>query len=1161
MSLAPRQRGLYATLVRRPVAVGVLFLTLILMGVIAYARIPLQMMPDGISGSRLTVYVSHPGSSASENEEKVARVIEEQFRTLPDLKDISSQSGEGSVNINVSFNGSSDMGLAKAELRDRIERARPNLPSTVDRIFVWAHGDGDLPMMFLGFLIAERTPELDYLLEHEIQRRIEAVDGVSRVQIFGTLEDSVRILLDEDKVRAARLDIGSLVAALMRDNFAQPMGEVNDGGRRFLLRSDMRMRSFAEIENYPIRQGLRLKDVASVVRAKTIRDQLTRIDGRDAYYGMIQKESTANMVEVSHALRDLFEDFESDPKLVGKIGVSVFFDQARFIEVSLSQLSQTALWGGGLSVLVLLMFLRRVRMTLCVALSIPASALLAITWEHFTGGSFNVLTMTGLTLGIGMLVDNSVVVMESIARQRSEGKGPLDAAVSGARDVGLAISLATLTTVVVFLPLIFMGGNPMLRVMLGAMGIPLCISLLVSLLVALIFLPVVSARILGERSQKAESVAAVMGGVMLVPVRAIAGLVTVPRAAFHWGLAATHRAIRLSLGLLVPLRWPLSAALLGAGALALGRGGPARDLVQQMNGLGVPSRAGTMSASGSTNAAVGSVIAALLLIFVLPHWRRRPGLPPRRPSSLRPKGTSILVWIQEANRSLLTWTMQHRLLASLAAMGALSSVSIPMGKMSMAAFGREEESSQIEIRVDMEDNFTLSEASEEIAHYEGLLEGMREELGFEHLVARFGVGGGRLELQWVDRPGVVKMEATRARLRKELQPRPGQKLIFSKETGMDVASRQFVHFQLRGTNPEQLEQFGMQAVKLLRDLPGLTDVTTSLEGAPEQIRLQIDREAATTYGVTSNAAIQSLTWALRGAALPRFQDVDRELPLIIEYDEEEVAGLDTIRDLSVFTATSVVPLSAFSEIEFQPGAGQIHRWNGKITFDIQARVDNPSRQTELVRAGYAALQTLEMPRGFSLGMDDSAAARQAEEVDELTNALLLSVVLVFLLMGILFESLLLPISVLTTIPFAILGALWTIYLTGTTMDSVGFIGLIILVGVVVNNGIVLIDKIHRGRRSTANRTEAVLAGSAARVRPILMTALTTVFGLLPMALSEATNDGIDYRALATCVAGGLVISTFFTLWIVPLAYTVMDDLTHTLGGTLRGSIRGRRKRT
>jgi HAE1 family hydrophobic/amphiphilic exporter-1 len=1161
VSTASKQRGIYAALVRRPVAVGVLFLTLILMGLIAYARIPLQMMPEGFSGTRLTVMISHPGSSASENEEKVARVIEEQFRTLPNLKNISSRSGEGSVNISVSFNGSSDMGLAKAELRDRIERARPNLPSTVDRIFVWAHNDGDLPVMFLGFLISERTAEMDYLLEHEIQRRIEAVDGVSRVQVWGTLEDSVRILLDEDKVRASRLNLGNLVAALMRDNFAQPMGEITDGGRRFLLRSDMRMRSFAEIENYPIRKGLRLKDVAKVVRVKTVRDQLTRIDGRDAYYGMIQKESTANMVEVSHSLRDLFEEFGTDPKLMGKIDVAVFFDQAKFIEVSLSQLSQTALWGGGLSIIILLMFLRRVRMTLCVALSIPASALLAITWEHFTGGSFNVLTMTGLTLGIGMLVDNSVVVMESIARQRAEGKDPVDAAVAGVRDVGLAISLATLTTVVVFLPLIFMGGDPILRVMLGAMGLPLCVSLLISLVVALIFLPVVSARILGERSQAAQSIAQVMGRVMQVPVRVIAVLISVPRAAFHLGLTLAHRTIRLGLGVLVPLRWPLAAALLGAGALALERGGPIRELAQQMNDLGVPASNAGYSAAGSTGAAVGSVIAALLLVFAAPRWRKRPALPPRRPPSLRPQGISILLWIQEANRALLIWTLQHRLLATLAAVGALASVSIPLGGMSVTAFGREEDSSQIEIRVDMEDNFTLAEASEEVAHYERVLEGLREELGFKHLIARFRVGGGQLELQWVDRPGVERMEAARARLREELQPRPGHKLIFSRETGMDVASRQFIHFQLRGTDPEQLEQFGMQAVQILREIPGLIDVITSLEDAPEQVRLKIDREAAATYGVTSNAAIQSLTWALRGAALPRYQDVDRELPLIIEYDGEEMAGLDTLRDLNVFTANSVVPLSAFSEIEFQPGAGQIHRWNGRITFDIQARVDNPSRQTELVKAGYAALQALELPRGFSLGMDDSAAARQAEEVDELTNALLLSIVLVFLLMGILFESLLLPISVLTTIPFAVLGALWTIYLTGTTMDSVGFVGLIILVGVVVNNGIVLIDKIHRSRSTTASREEAVLAGSAARVRPILMTALTTVFGLLPMALSTASNDGIDYRALATCVAGGLVISTFFTLWIVPLAYTVMDDLTHSLGGTLRSNLQRVRKRT
>ena len=215
----------------------------------------------------------------------------------------------------------------------------------------------------------------------------------------------------------------------------------------------------------------------------------------------------------------------------------------------------------------------------------------------------------------------------------------------------------------------------------------------------------------------------------------------------------------------------------------------------------------------------------------------------------------------------------------------------------------------------------------------------------------------------------------------------------------------------------------------------------------------------------------------------------------------------------------------------------------KTTFDIQARVNDPNRQGELVKAGYAALEALDLPRGFSLGRESSVLARQEQEMAEMFSALGLSVVLVFLLMGILFESVLLPFSVLSTVPFAVLGALWTLYLTGTSMDSVGWIGVIILVGVVVNNGIVLIDKIHRMRvKDGLERTEAVLEGAAARVRPILMTALTTICGLLPMALGEAPTQGIDYRALAVCVAGGLFAATFFTLWVVPLAYTVLDDL-------------------
>ena len=1145
MSHPPKTgRGLTALLVDRPVGTLVIFVTLIVIGVIAYSRIPLQMLPSGISGTRLTVWVNHPGSSAMENEEKVARPLEEQFRTLPDLKEFTSRSGEGSTLLRVIFNKAGDLDLAKAEVRDRIERARPDLPDTVDRIFVWANDDGQPPIMFFAILVEERSRDLDFLVEHVVQRRLEAVEGVSRVQVWGMLDDSVRILLDEDKVRATRLDIGALIRRLNADNFASPMGEITDGGRRFLLRADMRFRDLDAIENYPIGGGLRIRDVGSVERVKSVRDRLTRIDGRLAYYGMIQKESTANVVEVSRAVNEIIDSLGDDPRLAGKVGMAVFFDQARFIENSLGQLESTALWGGGLAVLILFLFLRRARMTLCVALSIPTSALLAVAYEYFTGGSFNILTMTGLTLGIGMLVDNSVVVIENIARLRAQGADGRSAAVRGAQDVGLAIALATLTSVVVFLPLMFMGDNQMMRVMLTALGIPLCASLLFSLLVALVFLPVIAARILGERPRLVRGPAALLGRLSTLPVLLLGRVIGALRSA-ALALALLLRGfLRLLVELLTPARWPLAGGLLALAILSIRREARLDPLRRDLGALGLKE---TLLSGSATSHLVLPLLAALVAgafaILALPLWRARLRAPLSRPERLVPAGTSLLAWIQATNRSLLDWTLRHRLTATGLSLLLLATVVVPMGKMTMAAFGQDEDTSELAMQIKMERNFTLDETSREMQRYEDFLEGYREELGFTHLVSRFGEGGGELELRWDERQDPRDLDLLRARLRRELPRLPGHQVLFSTEQQMDVASRQYVHFQLRGPRADALESYGLAAVEILRSVPGLLDVTTYLEDSPEQVRLTLDRNVAQRYGVTSQIALRNVAWALRGAALPRFQEEGREVPFLMEYDEEQTAGLDTLRDLEVFTGQGIVPLSAFADIDFQRGRNSIFRRNGLTTFNIQARIADPSRQAELVEAGYTALEGLDLPRGFSLGRDDSVLSRQRQEMAQMYSALLLSVVLVFLLMGILFESVLLPFSVLSTIPFAVLGALWTLYLSGTTMDSVGWIGVIILVGVVVNNGIVLIDKIHRLRVDEGlARHEAVLQGAAARVRPILMTALTTVFGLLPMALGSAPTQGIDYRALAVCVAGGLSAATLFTLWVVPLAYTLLDDL-------------------
>ncbi|MCP3916759.1 MAG: efflux RND transporter permease subunit [bacterium] len=1147
--------GFHATTVRRPVGLLVIFLTLIVIGLIAYSRIPLQLLPSGLQGNNLTIWVNHPGSSASENEEKVARVLEEQFRTLPDLEYIWSRSGEGNVRLGVKFNGDSSMDLSKAELRDRIERARPLLPDTVDRINVWSFDDGEPPIMFFAILVEDRGEDTDWLVENRVQRALEGVDGVSRAEIWGLLDDSIRILLDEDRVRAANMDIGALIRRLSSDNFTQPLGEVTDGGRRFLLRSDMRFRSFDDVENYPIGDGLRIGDVATVERVKTIRERLTRIDGRSAYYGMVQRESSANVVAVAKRIHTVMDGFEDDPELAGKVGVEVFFDQAKFIKNSLDRLKNTALWGGGLAVLVLFMFLRRVRMTLCVALSIPVSALLAVAWEHFTGGTFNVLTMTGLTLGIGMLVDNSVVVIENIARLRGAGKSPHAAAIGGVRDVGLAIALATMTSVVVFLPLIFMGDDPTMRTMLSALGMPLCMSLLFSLLVALVFLPVITARIMGNRPAIAEKSSSWLAPIARIPVQILALVVAGLRFSMHASLRGAFYVQRGLVAVLSPLR------LVAVGALAYGvwwRLGdkPALEgLEARMDGLGIPTAGVDAALSAQTGAVALAVIAAALFLLALPRLRRRPAAPPELPSQYLPRGGSILGWMQNGNRTLLAWTLDHRMLASLLGVVAFCTILIPMGNMTLTAFGQDDDTTEIEIDVDMENNFTFAETSEEMKRYEDFLEPYREKWGFAHVVTRFRPGDGEIELRWDERQDPDDLQELRRTLRRIMPRYAGHELRFSREQQLGSAQRQYVHFQLRGPNAQVLESYGKQAIDVLSRVGGLTDVTSPLENSPEQVRLDFDNESAYRYGVTSDIALQNISWALRGAQLPRYQEAGREIPFIIEYDDEELAGLDTLRDLEVWTGETVVPLSAFAKVRFEPSRRSIFRWNGQTTFNIQARVDDPNRQGELVAAGYAALDGLDMPRGFSLGRDQSVIVRQEEEMRTMKHALLLSIVLVFLLMGILFESLMLPLSVLTTIPFAVLGALWTLFLTGTVMDSVGWIGVIILVGVVVNNGIVLIDKIHRMRREDGvERRRAVLEGASARVRPILMTAVTTVFGLLPMALGEAAREGIDYRALATCVAGGLTISTFFTLWIVPLAYTLIDDASRSLSWLLRRTL-------
>lgn len=1151
--------GFFASSVSRPVATFVLFVTMLVIGVITYRDIPLEMLPDGWSTAQLNMHVASPDSSARENEEKVARVIEEQLRTLSGIEEVYSRSNDTSVYFRIKFNAELNIDAAKAEVRDRVERARPLLPTNVDEISMWSEDASQMPLAMFGLLHKGDGERTDFLIDKIVKPRLEATRGVANLEMWGGGADSMRILLDEDQVFATGLDIGALISRLTSDNFTEPMGEVPDGGKRILMRSDMRFSSPEEIENFPIGNGLRISDVGRVEKVKSLRNSVSKIDGQYSYFAFASKDSQVNIVEASQNFKKTIEELEADPRINEELSFVPFFIPGDMVETSLSQLQETAAYGGLLAMVVLFIFLRRVRMTLCIALSIPVSALMAIAVEYFQGSSFNILTMAGVTLAIGMLVDNSVVVVENITRFHDKGMPGVKAARNGAREIALAVTLATLTTVVVFLPMMFISEHPVLRLAFTSLGQPLCVSLVFSLLIALVFLPVIAGRILGTGTSSTPRLKPFFDKVFRIPARLVAHIVAGLRAAFFGLVYVLHHLNRYALYL---VKWMPARVLLAAIPLYL-----AQDAIRSTApAIEVGKSIDPMTWGQAAQALPGllillALIASAAILFLLPRIGRRVVGAPTLPSQLVPEGNSIIEMVTTLNRILVSWTMEHRLLATGVSAVCFITILIPVNNSEFAAFLQEEDTSSVTFRVRFDADYRLSEASREMAVFEDYVEERRERYEYEHWESRFDDRGGSVEMYW-DKPiPPDRLVEIRQELKAEMPDRPGMSINFYDDQEDGRKAKNVAYFSLRGPDSEILEGFGREAIEILKGVKGLTGVRSPLDNAPETLQVEIDRDMAQTMGVSAETAVNTISYTLRGWPLTRYHEEGREIPLIIEFDEEKIAGVGTLRDMTVFTPEGRVPLSSFSNLSVTEGDRTIRRRNGQATFNLSAEIEDPTRVMATTHAGNLALsEQLDLPRGYSIGDENDLARRQEDEAIQMQNALLLAVVLVFLLMGILFESVLLPFSVLFTIPFAILGAMWTIFLTGIQMDFMGYIGMIILAGVVVNNGIVLIDRIHRLTASGMVRTEAVIMGCGQRVRPVLMTALTTVFGLLPMAIAEPATNVIAYRALATIVAGGLVISTFFTLWVVPLAYTVFDDLSELSRARFRWWLRPFRTR-
>lgn len=1025
--------------VTRPVTVTMCLIALLIVGAVAYLRTPVQLFPSGFNPPFLWVGVNYPGSTPQEIEQQIARPLEEVLRTIKGIKTVRTYSSTWGCSAPLDFRQDTDMDVAYNQLQDRMERLKPQLPEEArDRIEVWKYNeDDDQTILWIGLSMDSTLADPKRYLDTRVARRLERIDGVARVDFWGVYDRELMIEVDQERLRSRGLDNRALIQRLQGDNFALAGGYVRDDGRKFYVRSVARYRSVEEIKNLIVSGkggGVRLGEVADVRYGIPERTWYQRIDGEFASSMGVFRESGANIVQICRDVNAVLRELEKE-ETGAALQFNVFWNQGHHIEESIRNLRNTALWGGFFAALVLLFFLKAVRMTLIITLSIPLCVMITMTALYFAGWSLNMMTMMGLMVGVGMVVDNAIVILENIYRMRMKGVEPDAASIDGAGEVSLAITMATLTTVVVFLPLMFMGGNAWLTFILTRMGIPVVVALIGSLFVALFFIPLAGAR--------------------------------------------------------------------------FSRGALKSD----------------------------------------------------------PKSIG---WLRRRYVRSLHWVVEHRRDAFLIVVVLFATIIYPSNNLKKSD-NQVGGLNSINLQYEAESYFTTEDLYQVSLEVERFLESKRYEYGIRNIRLYFGRrwGGGEVFLE--SDPTQAWWYVAYVNLRRELgipvdDRMSNETIIEDMKTSMPEFVGLKVHVGRRnwgsgdagmtvylyGDETDVLAGLVPEVERRLRQIPSVFNVDSDLERAQDEVRVVLNRDQAQRLGVSPQAVGQSLAAAMRGVPLPRFQSEDGEVETRIYLDESD---RQTVHHLKSFTFPSrsgqEVPLSAFADIGMGQGSTTIRREDGKTRLWVRAyttKDDLPTLFSEIDQA----MAGFEMPRGYYWDKGERYQRFQ-ESQDEMSYALVLAVTAVFLLMGVLFESFLLPFSVLFSIPLAFLGVYWTLYLTGTPMDDLASVGVIVLVGVVVNNAIVLVDMVNRLRGEGMSRLDAILEAGANRFRPILMTTFTTVFGLIPMAVGNSNMIGMPYAPLGRTLMGGLLSSTFLTLLVVPLFYTYLDDLAGFLR-TLFGGV-------
>lgn len=1028
----PRIHPLVRFAVERRVTMGMLLLGILVLGFLALTRLPLEFLPP-ISSSNISVSAPYASSSPDEVARRIVRPLEDSLGTLNGLDRLSSSANAEGANLNVTFVDGTDMDLAAVEVRDRVDRVRHLLPADLRQIRIRRFQTTDIPVMRFD-LSSEKgsgwsEERLYQFAERSLQPRLERLAGVAQVSLRGLRTREVQIELDPDRLAAHGIDVREVSSRLRQSHLDLSAGKVETGRREFLVRVLGQLASLDEIRRIPLGDGtLHLGDVAQVTYDYPEQESFDYLNGEEALSVRLYKTSGANLLDVVEAVKEELEKVRLEPESAG-LAMRVYHDSSVDVRKGLGQLSQAGYLGGGLAILAVFLFLRRVRTTLLVGIAIPVSVVLTFVLMFLlrqTGLAeitLNVVSLMGLVLALGMLVDNSIVVIESIYRRVEElGEDSHTAALRGASEVALPILASTATTLCVFIPLVFLrSGGGFFANYLREIGTTVCIVMVASLLVALTVVPMVAALLLARETPRA-------GG--WLP--------------------------RLALGYSRVLRFTLHHRL------------------------------------------VFFVLAGFLLY-----------------------GSWVLFGTIERS------------------------------------FGSRAEARQLTLKVDTPRNYSIEDTRRLFDDLYALVDTRRAELDIADISYSYNRGTGRvrgrgdgkeLELYLVEEEEAqLSTTEVRDRVRELLPVVPGVELSIGQSERRHSSGG--LQLELSGDDPAVLELLGREVAAQFAHLPGVSDVDLSLESGDDEVHVQVSRERALRLGLSSEAVANTVSSALSSRALLTLDSDDREVDVVLKTAEGERETLGQLANLAVHGPQGELPLQAVADFETRSGPRSIERENRVSKLTITCNTSSPVMARRAMFGAMQMMGAMSMPPGYNWSFGRWDRMRQQDEAGA-GFALLFALLLVYMLMASLFESFGHPLSIMAAVPFAFIGVGVVMKLAGQPRDNFTELGFIILIGVVVNNAIVLIDHINRLREEGLEPFEAIITGGRHRLRAILMTAVTTILGLLPMVapilfpqwFGPLEGRAATWAPVGLVILGGLTTSTFLTLLVVPTLYSLVEDV-------------------